>query len=188
MNTRPYHFVELEQGTSAWLTWRQKGIGASDAPIIMRENPWKEPSELLEEKRCLSPQTFENKAMQIGTALEPMARESYMTRMKTVVSPACLQSGTHSWLRASVDGIASDGSSVVEIKCGESVYKKTSQSKKVPAYYYGQLQHILAVTGLQTIDFWCFQLLCPEVLVKVQRNESYIERLLVAEEAFFNSI
>src|SRR5581483_972237 len=36
-----YTIVDLRQGTQEWLGWRNQGIGASDAPIIMGENPWK---------------------------------------------------------------------------------------------------------------------------------------------------
>jgi len=49
-----------------------------------------------------------------------------------------------------------DGQKVVEIKCGEIVYSHASRYKQPPRYYYGQLQHILALTGPPSIDFWCY--------------------------------
>ena len=91
-------------------------------------------------------------------------------------------------LRASVDGLSDDGSMVVEIKCGNSVYRKTAASGRIPDYYYGQLQHVLAVTGLASIDFWCYLPDCPEVLVTVPRNEDYIKRLLEKEFLFWQKV
>ena len=34
--------THLKQGTSKWRNWRKGVIGASDAPTIMGENPWKD--------------------------------------------------------------------------------------------------------------------------------------------------
>ncbi|MFZ2644318.1 MAG: YqaJ viral recombinase family protein [Verrucomicrobiia bacterium] len=184
----PYVIVELKQGTREWLEWRHGGLGASDAPVVMGENPWKTADELLREKRGPATESVQNAAMSRGTLLEPEARKCYMLRSGRGVQPACLQSNQYEWLRASVDGITSDGDAVVEIKCGESVYRKTSQSGRVPDYYYGQLQHILAVTGLESIDFWCYLPTYPELLLPVVRDDSYINRLLNAEFKFWKGV
>ena len=183
-----YTIVQLEQGTRAWLEWRHKGIGASDAPVIMGENPWKDISELLRHKRGAPKDQVENAAMARGTMLEPEARKKYVLRRGLNVEPACLQSGQYEWLRASVDGLSDDGNVVVEIKCGDSVYRNTAMSGRPPNYYYGQLQHILAVTGFTSIDFWCYLPNRPEVLVTVNRDHNYIERLLTAEHRFWQRV
>jgi putative phage-type endonuclease len=183
-----YTIVELEQGTDVWLQWRSQGIGASDAPAIMRENPWKRPAQLLQEKCGETRRFVPNAAMVRGVELEPEARRSYEQHVGVCVAPACLQSARFDWLRASVDGLAVDGSMVVEIKCGESVYSKSAASRKVPGYYFGQLQHILAVTDLPAIDFWCYLPDRPVVHLCVARDDAYIERLLDIEQAFWQQI
>jgi len=182
-----FSFVELEQGTPAWLEWRRQGIGASDAPTIMGENPWKTALQLLEEK-CGARDIPSNGAMARGSALEPEARLRYEATSGLQMAPACMQSIKYEWLRASVDGISSDGNRVVEIKCGESVYRKTAQARQPPHYYFGQLQHILAVTDLNEIDFWCYLPNRPEILLAIKRDEKYIERMLGAEEAFWTEL
>ena len=187
ITNRPYSVISLDQGTEAWHHWRSQGLGASDAPTIMGENPWKSRDELLHEK-VHDVRTPTNAAMARGTALEPEARRSYEMRTGRTVRPVCLQSTTHEWLLASIDGLADDHSSVVEIKCGESVYRRSSTSKRVPDYYVGQLQHILAVTGLREIDFWCYLPDLPAVHLRVARDERYIQRLLVEEEKFWAEI
>ena len=183
----PYTIVNLRQNTPAWLEWRSQGIGASDAPAIMGENPWKSADYLFQEK-CNCIDYGPNPAMARGNALEPQARRCYERRFGIRVPPACLQSTKHEWMRASVDGLALDGSTVIEIKCGESAYRKASTTSEVPDYYFGQLQHILAVTGLHEIDFWCYLPGYPEVHITVGRDEGYIKRMLETEHAFWQKV
>ena len=187
MNSTSYTIVNLEQGTPAWSEWRSQGIGASDAPAIMGENPWKSADQLLRQK-CGLKDNNSNAAMDRGTELEPVARRRYEIKVGIQVLPACLQSARFEWLRASVDGLSADGSAVVEIKCGESVYRNSAASRKVPKYYFGQLQHILAVTSLPSIDFWCYLPNRPEVHLQVPRDDSYIERMLDAEHLFWQQV
>ena len=184
---RPYTVITLDQGTEAWHHWRSQGLGASDAPTILGENPWKSRGELLHEKTH-DVRTPTNAAMARGVALEPEARRAYEERIGKPFRPVCLQSTTRGWLLASIDGLADDHSRVVEIKCGESVYRKASASRRVPDYYMGQLQHILAVTGLPEIDFWCYLPDVPQVHLRVARDEGYIRRLLVEEEKFWADV
>ncbi len=186
--TTAYTIVNLQQGTAEWLEWRSNGIGASDAPAIMGENPWKSSDHLLSEKVGTAEKFAGNAAMARGTALEPKARKQYEAISKVCVAPACLQSNKHSWQRASVDGLAADGNVVVEIKCGESVYKRTARSRQVPSYYIGQLQHILAVTELPYIDFFCWLPNLPEIHLSIKRDDRYIARLIVAEQAFWQQV
>ena len=187
MKDLPYTIVELEQGTPAWLEWRSQGIGASNAPTIMGENPWKSAGQLLKEK-VGGKKTDSNAAMDRGSMLEPEARRLYEAKVGVQVVPVCLQSVEEAWLRSSLDGLARDGSTVVEIKCGESVYRKSSTTRTVPGYYFGQLQHILAVTNLPAIDFWCYVPNRPEVHLTVARDEGYISRLIETERRFWQQV
>ena len=120
--------------------------------------------------------------------MEPIARGRYEAMFGSRVEPVCVQSKQHDWLRASLDGLAVDGSAVVEIKCGERVHHYARSKRAVPRYYYGQLQHILAVTGLPQIDFFCHLPGRPDVHLRVPRDGPYIERLLTAEAAFWAEV
>ena len=60
---------------------------------------------------------------------------------------------------------------------------------KVPGYYRGQLQHILAVTGLPAIDFWCYwPATGGPVLITERRDDAYIARLIEAEARFWQLV
>jgi len=126
--------------------------------------------------------------MALGTKLEPEARKLYVEETGKDVRPVCVQSSKYAWLRASLDGLTTNQDSVVEIKCGASVYRKVSKYRAIPAYYYGQLQHILAITDLDSLDFWCYWPGSPNLLLAVERNDLYIERLLIKELEFWNLI
>jgi putative phage-type endonuclease len=184
----PFTLVALTQGTAEWRQWRCGGIGSSDAPVIMAENPWKSSGELLVEKRHGNGDREVTEAMARGTELEPEARRAYVLHTGRDVQPACLQSNQYEWLRASVDGITASCDAVVEIKCGESAYRKTAECGRPPEYYNGQLQHILAVTGLPVIDFWCYLPGSSALFVQVDRDDGYIERLLWEEYQFWTQV
>ena len=81
MTDTDFVLVELEQGTSQWLAWRHNGIGGSDASTIMGENRFESASKLLYEKRgSVILNSFQNKAMALGTKLEPEARKLYIAK------------------------------------------------------------------------------------------------------------
>ena len=108
MNTN-FTLVELEQGTSEWLAWRHNGIGASEASTIMGENRFQSTSVLLQEKRgAVVLDSIQNKAMALGTKLEPEARKLYVEETGKDVKPVCVQSSKYDWLRASLDGLSSN--------------------------------------------------------------------------------
>ncbi len=182
----PFKIVNLEQGTQQWLNWRHSGIGASDASIIMGENRFKSPDELLHEKKH-KVDTKPNEKMRKGTALEPEARSLYQNNTKKAVQPICIQSNSYSWLIASLDGISNDYKSLVEIKCGKSAYRQAARGI-VPYYYFGQLQHQLMVTGLNSLDYWCYWPGEKGILINAKSDNSYIKRLFKQEEIFYQSM
>ena len=188
MSTTYFTVVNHEQGSDAWREWRRNGIGASDASTIMGENRFKSVSAILREKLGTARDFGQNVAMARGTKLEPEARRLYVAKTGREVHPACLQSTRYDWLRASLDGLTIKHDAVVEIKCGQSAYRTTSQTRSVPDYYYGQMQHILAITGLDTLDYWCYWPGCTPLLIPVPRSPSYIERLLNTELEFWNRV
>jgi putative phage-type endonuclease len=181
---RPFHVLALQQGTDAWRQWRNGVIGASDAPIIMGENPFKSRKVLLNEKRGVTEPLRGNQATAIGNLLEPIALKNYQQQTGLNVVPAVLESRGRPWQIASVDGIDAENHRVLEIKCGEKVYLHTRRYLTPPRYYVGQLQHTLAVTGYAEIDFYCYWPHHEPVLVSVKRDDAYIQRLIQAEIEF----
>ncbi len=99
-----------------------------------------------------------------------------------------MKSNTHRRLRAGLDRLALDCTHEVEIKCGTSVYAKTAKDDWPPRYYMAQLQHILAITALPEIDFWCYLPGQVPIHVVVARDDGYIARMLAAEAEFWEEV
>ncbi|MFO7685079.1 MAG: YqaJ viral recombinase family protein [Desulfobacterales bacterium] len=179
--------IELDQSTDEWLSWRRGGIGASDAPVVMGLSPWQTDQELLLLKTGQQVERPANGAMLRGKRLEPLARLAYVQHTGIDVAPVCVQSQEHSWLRASLDGLSTDNRHVVEIKCPGERDHSLAASGSVPEKYFPQLQHILAVTGLAEIFYWSFRFE-HTALLKVERDEAFISRLLEKEIDFWTRV
>lgn len=184
---RPFERLALVERTAAWWEWRQHGVGSSDAPTIIGAKPAKSLERLRFEKLHPPKESGRNFLRAQGAALERAARAQYCIVAGVTVEPACVQSIERPWQRASLDGISANGERVVEIKCGRAAYQRASARRRPPRHHLAQLQHILAVTGLPVIDYWCYCPPHPPLRIEVRRDEAYLERLLAAEEAFWES-
>src|SRR6266851_3094002 len=108
----------LQQNTLKWRAWRAHGLGSSEAPAVMGESLWLTSRELWEIKTGRRVEGGAgNYAMQRGRSLEGVAREAYEAYTREQMEPHCLIHSEHSWMRASLDGISFDGSTILEIKC-----------------------------------------------------------------------
>jgi putative phage-type endonuclease len=181
----PYEIVALVERTDAWWTWRQGGIGSADAATTLGEKQAKSAERLLFEKQH-PPQTSRRHFVRAqGAALERAARMHYCATVGVTVEPACVQNLARPWQRASLDGLSADGARVVEIKCGHAAYQSAAARRRPSRHHVAQLQHILAVTGLPALDYWCY---CPPhapLRLEVRRDDAFIQRLVIAEETFW---
>lgn len=147
---------EKVQGSRAWLEWRKKGLGASDAPIIMGVSPWKTPLQLYLEKTGQVEPEPAGWAADRGNRLEPIARKAYETLRANDVGPLKFPAQTFesgAYLRASLDGFNKELNRGLEIKCiGKATYEMALNGE-IPIYYYWQIQHQLHVTGAELIDY-----------------------------------
>lgn len=178
-----------EQGSPEWLEWRNKGIGSSDAPIVMGVSPWKTRFQLWEEKtgKKKPDDLSDNPAVQMGITMEPVAREAYEDKYGHLVEPLTLVSPHHDFMQCSYDGVPMDQTFAFETKYSNSSYQKASKGE-IPDIYLPQLDHQLACLPSAThIDFWAFWE-GKGALVRHDRNEERIEALIDAEEKFWRMI
>ncbi|RME61080.1 hypothetical protein D6779_00865 [Candidatus Parcubacteria bacterium] len=184
--------VNLEQGTPEWLKWRKERITATDAPVIMGASPWEKPLDLWHRKRGELSPVAENPAMRRGKQLEPHARNLWMQQTGLFANPACVEHPDHPWAGASLDGLAIDGSFILEIKCpGEGTHEGIKQGD-VPYHYYLQVQHQLWCTpGAEKAYFVSYR---PEdeeeplASVIIYSDEEVIEKMMHKEKAFWLSL
>lgn len=208
-----FRIIDHDQGSIPWLRWRHDGIGGSDTPALMGENPWRTARALFAEKVAPSrfgppvepppdaqvfaraPRPAEppadrryRSAASRGTALEPYARDLFNRHAGVETEPNCLESRDRPWQRVSLDGLCLRTNRVIEIKCGDKVYGHSAATGKVPGYYIGQLQHILAVTGFDAVDFWVWLPGKTPIHIIVPRDEAYIGRMTGLQEEFWRRV
>jgi putative phage-type endonuclease len=182
---RPYQIIPLIEHTDAWWAWRRGGIGSADAASILGDKRAKSAERVLFEKQHPPKASGRSFVRPQGAALERAARRDYNLAVRFATEPACVQSLARPWQRASLDGLSADGERIVEIKCGLATFQSAAARQRPPPHHVAQLQHILAVTGLPVIDYWCYCPPHPPLRLEVRRDEATIERLLVAEEIFW---
>jgi putative phage-type endonuclease len=179
---------QLHQNTPDWHRWRQQGIGASDAPVIMGDGVFKSPRTLWSIKTGRIQEGAAGLAARRGRELERLARRVYEQQTGTQMEPLCLVHDELEWMRASLDGLSFDGSIVLEIKCPMSLRDRTAaQQGRVPPQHYAQLQHELEVSQAAEVHYWSFDGTAGN-LVRVRPDREYLRRLLDAEAAFWERV
>lgn len=173
--------------TEEWHEWRRRGIGSSDAPVVMGVSPWSTPYKLWETKLGLTKPNFSNYATQRGHELEPVARAQYELETGVAMPATLAVHESYPWLRASLDGWDALTKTVLEIKCPGKDDHATAVNGKVPDKYYPQLQHQLLVTGATKVDYYSFDG-NKGVLVEVLPDLEYIDKLFNAELEFWKLI
>lgn len=144
--------VNIKQGTPEWLAWRNQGITATDAGILLLLDPDKTWWRLWAEKTGrVSPEDLSgNPNVRRGKALEPKAREALESRFDCILLPICVEHQDVRIIRASLDGILTTGQPV-EIKCPhENTWKDVlANGDKSEAYlrYQSQVQTQILACG-----------------------------------------
>jgi putative phage-type endonuclease len=147
----------MEQRTESWEEWRSKGLGSSDAPIIMGASKWMTPYQLWELKtKRVKPQDS-NWAMERGNQLEPKARAHYQLLCERDMPATLMEHKLYNCLRASLDGFnTADGARVLEIKCPGKEDHALALAGNIPEKYIWQLVHQLAVADAEVADYFSF--------------------------------
>ena len=134
----------LRQNTPEWHRWRLQGIGASDAPIVMGDAPFRTRRFLWSVKTELARESAVGPAARRGRALEQAARSAYERHTGIPMEPLCMVHDRLEWMRASLDGLSFDGSTALEIKCpwrGRDL--DALRAGRIPTHYHAQVQHQL---------------------------------------------
>lgn len=170
------------QGSEAWLALKRTKIGASVSPVLLGISPYSSPAQVWREMmRGETP--FVNKAMKHGSATEPEAREYFnnIVHYKSpehTFKPAVVLSEEYDLLMASLDGINESETVILEIKCpGKNVYDLCMQ-EKIPKYWESQIQHQLAVTGLDLAILFVYIDPSNNLIVRYMRDEEKIKEIV----------
>jgi len=185
-----FQLIDLKQGTQDWLDFRKQHIGASDAPVIMNESPWKTPYKLWQEKLGLSNSQYTSAAMRRGIDLEERARQKYIEMTGIHVEPAVAKSLEHPFMVASFDGISKDNKSIVEIKCPGEEDHGLAVNNKIPKKYIYQLIQQMLVADANRIHYFSYRSDGDVALVDLSLSDVKEEakRLITEEKRFWKCL
>ncbi len=107
----------MKQNTNDWLAWRRKGLGASDAPIVLGLSEYKTPFQLWQNKLNLLPDEPSSFIAEMGHKFEGRARAQFALETGIDLKPdICKEHPEFPHLRASLDGDCSERRVFAEIK------------------------------------------------------------------------
>jgi putative phage-type endonuclease len=181
---RNYEVIDVEQRSQEWLDLRSNLVGASDAPVIMEENPWKTRYQLWQEKLAIKENNFSNANTERGVLLEDQARECFIRKTGVHVKPLVVKSNVYPWMLSSYDGVDSEHKIIVEIKCPGKKVHEMGMNGIVPSYYLAQLMHQMLTLGLEKCFYFSYD---PESsnIIEVDLNTAYAPHLLESERHFY---
>lgn len=159
----------LEQGTTEWLEWRNKGVGASEVASVVGA-AWAgkvNAKDLWKTKTQVSSGEAENENMKRGKDNEPIARQLYEALYDWPVPACCVLHDEHDFVRASLDGLRPDDKLIVEIKCcGRKNHEKLLEVQSISDpllrqqafsvyfnYYRYQVLYQLLITQAEVCHF-----------------------------------
>lgn len=172
------------QGTPDWYAWRRNGIGASEIPAILGEDPYMGEYELALEKRGLTERSPENDAQRWGkrvqrTALE-MVAESRGWTVRNVNTTAVSRRFPHVY--ASLDGRHQGQRRGIEVKLAREKWED-----EPPRRVQIQCQTQMGVHEFEAIDVVKVAPYYSEPLVfTVERDDILIAKLLPLGEKWYD--
>lgn len=180
-----FKLITLDQKSDEWKSWRQQGIGASDAPIILGLSPYCKPYRLWEEKVGLRVNKGINSFVEErAQRIENAARATIEMEVGKQYPSVCMESTEHPWLKTSLDGYCAELNSVMEAKyvgAGKEI-------GKIPAHHWVQMQHQMLITDAIDVTYMRSSdgVHFPWILVK--RDDAYIKMMLAEEMKFWSSV
>lgn len=176
-----------------WLQYRKKGLGGSDAGPVAGFSKYRTPVIVwLEKTGKIELTQEETQAARFGRKLEPVVADEFSERTGLKIEPVheILQHPEHPFMLANLDRIVHlDGKlGVLEVKTADKYLANEWDDEKIPDHYYLQVQHYLAVTGM---DFAYIAVLIGgnDFRYKsIERNEDVIRHLVQIEKDFWQLV
>lgn len=151
------------QGSQAWHAWRGKGLGSSDAAVLLGLSPWRTIQQLLDEK-CgrwkpeFGPQ--QQSAMDRGKRLESVIRGWYERSYQLTFKEGVAEHPVRAYMRASFDGINREADNmdgtrgrIIEIKAPNFKDHALAAQGFVPDKYLPQCNWLMLVGAIDTLDY-----------------------------------
>lgn len=172
-----------------WLYERTKGIGGSDASIILGLNKWKTPFELWLEKTGQSNlEDSAGEAAYFGNILEDVVAKEFEVRSGKKVrrNNFMLRHPEHEFINANIDRKVVGEDALLECKTASAYLAKDWEDDEIPDAYMIQVQHYLGVTGYAHAYIAVLVGGQRFIWKDIKRDEELIQMIFDAEVHFWN--
>lgn len=174
-----------------WLKERTKGIGGSDASVILGLNKWKTPFELWLEKTNQIPlNESQSEAAYWGTLLEDMVAKEFEIRTGKKVRRrnAMFQHPGYPFIIANIDRMVVGEKAILECKTTSAYNADDWKNDEIPEAYIVQAQHYLGVLGPEYKKAYFAVLIGGQKFVwkEIERDDELIEMIFEAEKHFWH--
>lgn len=184
-------FQWIDEGD--WLEQRKKGIGGSEASMVIGVNPWKSKLELWNEKVTQISNIDATKQLmfKVGHTLEPIIADEYTeeTGRKLEERPLKIHP-KYPFILGNIDReIVGDkkGPGILEIKT-KGGYTNW-HDEDIPIYYHAQIQHYLNLYNYTWGSFAVLDLGVMKLnIVDVERDDEFISKLVKEEIDFWKLV
>lgn len=173
-----------------WLSWRQKGIGGSDAGAVCGLNPYRSAVDVWADKTSKSPiEIPDNEAMRVGRDLEDYVAKRFteMTGKKVRRRNAMFQDPKYPFMLANVDRVVIGENALLECKTANAYGADKWTAERIPESYELQCHHYMAVTGTKKVYIACLIMGIDFVVREIERDESLIDDLRRIESDFWHT-
>lgn len=174
-----------------WLQERQKGIGGSDAAVVLGLSKWKTPFELyLEKSGLVIPEEIQSDAAYFGTQLEDLVAKEFEKRSGKKVrrKNEILRHPEHEFILGNVDRMIVGEKAILECKTTSAYNAKEWESDEIPETYIVQIQHYLGVLGPEYKKGYFAVLIGGNKFLwkEIERDDELIEIIFEKEIEFWN--
>ncbi|WP_438422117.1 YqaJ viral recombinase family protein [Bacillus siamensis] len=175
-----------------WLLERRKGIGGSDASVVLGLNKWRTAFELWLDKTGQVPVSDSaSEAAYFGSILEDIVAKEFEVRSGKKVrrKKSMLKHPEYDFILANVDRMIVGEKSILECKTTSEYNLKEWENDEIPADYIVQVQHYLGVLGPEYKKAYFAVLIGGNKFVwkEIERDDELIEMIFTAEVEFWNT-
>ena len=178
-----YEVICHSEDRDEWLKARRLGIGGSDAAAVLGVSPFASPVSLFADK-VMGEVQEETEPMEWGKLLEPviLAKFGRETERETHGDGRLLRSTQHPFMQVTLDGLWTlpEREGFVEVK-----NTRWHLRDGVPEWYWIQIQHQFAVTGMKHGSFAALVMGSEFYWSDVLRDDEFINETLIPQERAF---
>lgn len=174
---------------SAWLDYRKKGIGGSDAGAVCGFNPYRTAMEVYQDKTSKETVELDNEAMRQGREFEDYVARRFTeaTGKKVRRANAMYYDENHPFMLADVDRMVAGENAGLECKTASPYLADKWEDGKIPMHYQLQCYHYMSVMNAEA---WYIAVLIygrEFKFCRLERDEEIIADLIRIEQDFWEN-